>query len=74
MTQSVNIGSSPIKPGETVLLDHSVRTFVISIRSFNTVGPETIKNLIESKFEVVSIQQTGQVNMITPARKPNTQY
>lgn len=41
--------------GRTVQVDHKVTTFVVTVRSLSNVGTDSIKNLIEKKFEVVDI-------------------
>jgi hypothetical protein len=41
--------------GRTVQVDHTVTTFVVTVRSLSNVGTDSIKNLIEKKFEVVDI-------------------
>lgn len=62
--RSQNIGIKPISDGQTVLVDHTIRTFTVSVRSMNDVGANTIKDLIEKKFEVVSIEETDCVHMV----------
>jgi hypothetical protein len=54
------------KNGETVQVDHSIKTFVVRVRSMTNVGPDTIKNLIEKKFEVVSCEETDLQVIATP--------
>jgi hypothetical protein len=60
-----NIGQKPIRDGQTVLIDHTIRTFVVQVRSTTQVGVDTIKDLIEKKHEVVSIEMTDGVHMVT---------
>ena len=62
--KNVNIGDSPINDGDTVQVDHNVTTFVVTIRSMGSVGVESIKDLIERKFEVVDIKETDQQLMV----------
>jgi hypothetical protein len=42
--------------GKTVTLDHAVQEFTVVIRSCSGIHPQTLKDLIERKFEVVSIK------------------
>jgi hypothetical protein len=56
------------RDGETVTVDHSVRTFMVQIRSINTVGPESLKQLIEQKFEVTDIQETDGTYFVRGSR------
>lgn len=59
-TSYTNVGNKPIGNGHTVQVDHNVTTFVVSVRSMTNVGPETIKDLIQKKFEVTDIRQVSQ--------------
>lgn len=65
-TSFVNIGdwSDVQNHSVTSFVDHSVTSFVVAVRSINTVGPDSIKNLIEKKFEVISIEETDLVHMV----------
>lgn len=59
-----NIGDKPIGDGQTVIVDHTIKTFTVSVRSTSNVGADTIKNLIEAKYEVVEIEETDGVHMV----------
>lgn len=48
-----------VRDGQTVINDHTITGFHVSVRSMNLVGEETIKDLIEKKFEVVDIRKTS---------------
>ncbi len=64
-SNTVNIGSNTvINDGDTVQVDHNVTTFVVSVRSMTNVGIETIKNLIQQKFEVVEINIADKKYMV----------
>lgn len=53
------------RDGQTVIRDHSVQTFSVSIRcSGITVCPDVLKRLIEQRFEVVSIGKTEQTDFV----------
>jgi hypothetical protein len=63
--KNTNIGNSHIMYGDTVSVDHTVTTFVVTVRASSiSVGCDTIKDLIESRHEVVSIQQIDKTNMV----------
>lgn len=53
----VRLDGKPLKDGETVTTDHSVRTFTVQVRSMGTVSVDSIKDLIERRHEVVSIEE-----------------
>lgn len=57
---SVNLGNRPIKDGETVSMDHVVHTFMVQVRSMSNVGEDTIKDLIQKKFEVSEIKKVDE--------------
>jgi hypothetical protein len=46
-----------VDDGETVTVDHSVQVFTVVVRSMSRVGPDTIKNLIEKRHEVVKVEE-----------------
>lgn len=45
----------------TVIQDHAVKSFTVTIRTMGTVTEETIKRLLQEKPEVVAVQQTDEV-------------
>lgn len=42
---------------ETVIVDHFTQRFTVVIRSLSPVGEDTLKNLIQQKYEVVEIEK-----------------
>jgi len=64
MRQIVEVNGKKIGDGETVTLDHSVQTFIVKVRSLGHVSPNTIKDLIEKRHEVVSIEQTDELTVV----------
>jgi len=52
------INGRPVGDGETVTVDHSVQVFTVVVRSMSHIGPETLKNLIQQKYEVVKVEET----------------
>lgn len=54
-------GCSTVAPKPKMIqVDHTVRTFTVSVRSMNCIGPDTIKKLIQEKFEVTDCQMTDE--------------
>ena len=64
----VEVNGRTILPGVTVTGDHTVKTFTVTVRSMGVVGPTTIKDLIEKKIEVVSVEE---VDATVYVRAPN---
>lgn len=58
MAESIRVDGTPVPRNYCVQVDHTLTTFVVVVRSMNKVGPDTIKDLIEKKFEVVEVKQT----------------
>lgn len=57
-SKTVMIDGSNPERGETISVDHTTTEFRVVIRSMSgQVGPETMKNLIQQKFEVVEIEE-----------------
>ena len=52
----IHLYGKPLVDGKTVTLDHTVQEFTVVVRSMNHVHPQTLKDLIETKFEVVNIK------------------
>lgn len=44
---------------ETITVDNAVDTFTLKIRSLHGVSEETLKNLIQTKYEVTEIVKTN---------------
>ena len=52
------VNGRPVGDGETVTMDHSVQVFTVVVRSMSRIGPDTLKNLIQQKYEVVKVEET----------------
>lgn len=52
------VNGRPVSDGETVTVDHNVQVFTVVVRSMSRVSPDTIKNLIQQRHEVVKIEET----------------
>ncbi len=46
----------PVSSGIVVIQDHQVTQFLVTVRHMNNVGSETIKNVLQTKFEVTDIE------------------
>lgn len=67
MTIQMIDGTEP-KRGQTVVTDHIVQTYQISIRSLQGImGTKVLKDLLQQKFEVTEIKQ---IDEISYCRKP----
>jgi hypothetical protein len=55
----IHLYGEKLTDGKTVTLDHAVQEFTVVIRSMAGVHPQTLKDLIQRKYEVVSIK-TGE--------------
>jgi len=54
-----NVDGSAVEDGQCVLVDHSIVTFSVSIRSINNVGPDDIRDQLQKKWEVTDIKETA---------------
>ena len=54
-------------PHETVTTDHVVQVFRVEIRSLNGVHPETLKGVIQSRYEVTDIEPLARTTLVHPA-------
>ncbi len=61
-----SVDGSPVPTGVCVTLDHSTQTFTVQIRALRFVSPETIKDLIQKKFEVIDVKETDSVSFVHP--------
>jgi hypothetical protein len=53
--------------GVTVITDNVVQTFKVTIRSLNGVHPETLKRVIQSRYEVTDIETLTRTTLVRPA-------
>ena len=62
---TINLTGKPIDDGQTVVVDHYTQRFTVVIRSMSPIGEDTLKNIIQQKYEVVEIKQQDANAMIT---------
>lgn len=65
------IGNVHVEPGQTITVDHIEDVFVLKVRSMQGVGVEKIKDLIQQKHEVVSIEKTESKSFCHPPAMPD---
>lgn len=53
--ETTEIHGRPIGQGDTVSVDHSVQDFHVQIRSLSGISTDTLKNLIQTRYEVTRI-------------------
>ena len=49
--------TTEVRGHECVMLDNFVQTYVVRIRSQSSVGPQRLKDLIQTKFEVLGLPE-----------------
>lgn len=62
--KNIKIDGTPIPQGHCVTPDHSVQTFVVQIRSLSGIHPDTVKDQLQKKWEVINIEKTDQTNYV----------
>lgn len=50
--------------GVTVTPDHTEQIFVVSIRTMRPVSEDTIKEMIQAKFEVIGCEETHRTSIV----------
>jgi hypothetical protein len=63
----IEVNGRLLHDGQTVMVDHNVQVFTVVVRGLAPVHPDTLKNIIQQRLEVVSINQ---VEHDTYVRKP----
>jgi|TARA_Y100000310_G_scaffold238677_1_gene242176 hypothetical protein len=72
MSESISITGDPIRDGQTVSVDHTVTEFKVVVRTSSVrIGPETIKDLIQQKFEVVKCEVVDSQHYVKPTNLPD---
>jgi len=52
-----NLDGGPIDDGQTCITDHSVQVVTVTLRSMDGVPLDALKNLIEKRWDVVTIEE-----------------
>jgi hypothetical protein len=67
----VEVNGKKIEDGETVMVDHSVQTFTVQIRTMNGLPVETLKDYLQRKYEVVNITETKATTYVHGSSLPD---
>ncbi len=59
-----HIHGKELVAGKTYTVDHTVQSFTVVIRSMNNIGEQTIKDLIQQRYEVVSIKENDRTTYL----------
>jgi hypothetical protein len=51
---------------QVVKVDHQTITFTVSIRTMGEVSPETIKRMLQARYEVTECKETDRATIATP--------
>lgn len=60
------VDGKPLVEGERVSVDHHVTTLTVTVRSTSWVGPNDLKALIETKHEVIEVNEIQHRLMVKP--------
>ena len=60
----VHLQGKVMQDGQTVSLDHSVQKFEVIVRSCSGIGVQSLKDLIQRKYEVVSIEEKDRTDYV----------
>ena len=53
-----------LEEGQTVTVDHVVQSFTVVVRSMNGVDNQTLKNLLQQKWEIVSLKENDRTEYV----------
>lgn len=57
MAEFIEVNGRPVRDGETVTVDHSIQTITVKIRSMGVVDTDIVRNLLQQRYEVLSIEK-----------------
>jgi hypothetical protein len=63
---SISVNGKPIVNGKTVSVDSTVTTFTVTIQHMNSVGENDLKDLLQRKYKVLSVEETNVQNLVIP--------
>lgn len=63
-TTCVRTDGSPVNGQNCVVPDNHMTTFIVTIRSSSGLGCESIKDLLQRKYEVTGIEKTENVIVV----------
>ncbi len=59
---------TPARPGICMMPDHHVQTFTLTVRSLRPLSSDRLKEIIETKEEVVACERTSATCYITNSK------
>jgi len=69
MHTNIEINGRHIRDGQTLIVDSVEQTFVVKVRSLSHIHPDTIKRIVQSKYEVLSVENTDTVSVVHAMRE-----
>jgi len=60
----VHLYGKELQDGTTVTLDHAVQRYEVVVRSLCGISNQTLKDLIEKRYEVVSIKEIDRTDYV----------
>lgn len=63
-TTVIRTDGTPVPAHHCVTPDHNLNTFVVTLRSLAGVSQETVKNLLQTRYEVVEIEPVNNVLVV----------
>ena len=74
-TQFVHSNGAQVRPGICIKPDHYETQFTVRVRALQPVTPDQLTQLIQSKYEVVSMARTAQRCVVcnVPSPSPTVQ-
>lgn len=64
--QSILTNGQPVPIGQRVMVDHSLTTLTLTIRSQGPVSADTVKALLQQRHEVTGIQTDQRIDVCRP--------
>lgn len=63
--QAKHLDGTPIhNDGRTYTIDNTIQTFIVQVRSLGSIGEDTIKDLIQQKYEVTKVEEINRTDFV----------
>lgn len=59
-----SVSGRPVDGNQCVTIDSNLQTFTVQIHSLSPVDREVLKNLIQQKFKVITLEKTNQTLVV----------
>lgn len=59
-----SLSGRPVDAGQCVMPDSTLQTFTLQIHSSSAVDRDVLKNLIQQKFKVLTLEKTAQTILV----------